>query len=470
MKSEIKSINSVRKEVVVVIEKAVVQREENSVLQSFARDIKIPGFRKGKIPLTLVKSRYGKELDQEIDKTVASKTFDNVVKENNWDVFSLVKFDVRDMPDGEKELNFVVDLKPIFELLDYKNIEVEQPEISVGDEDINGAIEQIRNHHADYKEVKRPIQRGDFVRLQYVGTQEDGTKATELIPHAPTWAEQNNAWEKAGKEAENSPGIEAIVEGIIAMEVDGEKDVEMEFPADFAVPELQGKKIKYHVKVFEIREKILPELGDAFFEKLKTKDLDELKTRLSMDLEGRKLQELRFEQRESIVQKMIDSVSFEIPESAVKYEQILIIRSLMERQIHEGMTPEMIKNNEGKLFEDTKELASDRAKVNFILEKIAEKEKISVTDNEMNQMILQEASMLRISPDQLIAEIRDNRERIQELRRRAVFGKTLDFVLLSNLKEDNPKRESDLEEANSERESKAAAVPRKDSVAAINIE
>jgi FKBP-type peptidyl-prolyl cis-trans isomerase (trigger factor) len=98
-----------------------------------------------------------------------------------------------------------------------------------------------------------------------------------------------------------------------------------------------------------------------------------------------------------------------------------------------------IQNNHDKLLADTQELSYDRARVNFILEKIAEREKITVTEEEMRQMIMQEASMLRVTPDQLIEKIKNDRERIQELRRRAVFGKTLDFVLVSNLtKNDDP--------------------------------
>jgi trigger factor len=437
VKSEIKSISSVRKEAVVVIEKNIIQNEENSVLQSFARDIKIPGFRKGKVPPTLIKSRYAKELQEQIDKTVASKAFDDIVKENNWEIFSLAKFDVKNTSDGDKELNFTVDLKPTFELFDYKNIEINQPEITVSDEEIGEAIEQTRSHHAEYKEVKRPIQKGDFVRLQYEGMLEDGTKAIDFIPQTPIWAEQKNTWEEAGNE--NSPGIKAITEGIVGMEIDDEKDIEMEFPVDFEITELQGKKVTYHVKVFEIREKVLPELDAVFFEKLKVKDLDELKTQLATGLKNRKLQTLRFEQRESIVQKMIESAAFEVPESAVQYEQIHIIRNFVERQIHEGMTAEMFQNNKDKLFEDTQELSRDRAKVNFILEKIAEKEKITVTEGEMNQMIIQEASMLRTTPDRLVEEIKNNHERIQELQRRAVFGKTLDFILISNLKKNGGK-------------------------------
>jgi trigger factor len=344
----------------------------------------------------------------------------------------MVKFDVKRTSDGGRELKFIVDLKPTFELLDYKNLTIDEPEITVSDEDISGAIEQIRNHHADYREVKRPIQAGDFVRLQYTGTLEDGTKIIDLIPKAPIWAEQKNTWEEAG--SRDAPGIPAIIQGIIAMEVDGERAIRMEFANDFELPELRGKKVIYHVKIFEIREKILPQLDATLFEKLKVKDRDELKERLTIDLRNRKLQKLRFEQRESVVQKMIKSATFDIPETAIEYEQMYVIRNFVERQVREGVAAEVIQNYSDKLLEDTRELAQDRARVNFVLEKIAEKEQISCSEQDLSQMIMQEASMLRIAPDQLIAILKENRERAQDLQRRALFGKTLDFVLSSNLK------------------------------------
>ncbi|MDR1303416.1 MAG: trigger factor [Puniceicoccales bacterium] len=434
MRSEIKSISSVRKEAIVIIEKATIQREENLVLQFFSRDVKIPGFRKGKVPATLIKSRYAKELEERVDKNVSSKAYDDIVKENNWDIFSLVKFNVRNTPSGDKELAFIVDLKPEFDLFDYKNIVLEEPEIEVNEAEIGEAIEQIRHHYADYRAVDRPVQRGDFVRLQYAGRLEDGTKMIDIVLQKPIWAEQTNTWEEAGNA--NSPGIKAIIEGIIAMEIDGEKDIEMDFAADFEIPELQCKKAIYHVKIFEIREKILPNLDAEFFEKLKIKDLEELKTRLGKDIRNRKMQMQRFEQRETIVQKMIDSATFEIPESAEQFEQIYVLRNLIERQIHEGRQLEMVQNNREKLYEEAQEIARDRAKVNFILEKIAQKENITVSEREIDQMIIQEAAVRRISSDQLIAELKENSERNRDLHRRALFGKTLDFVLLSNLKKD----------------------------------
>ena len=432
MKSEIKSISPVCVEAVVVVEQSIVKDKEDSVLNSFAKDMKIPGFRKGKVPVTLIKSRYAKELSEQVDKTIADQAFSDLIKENNFDVFSLSKFDIRTLENGDREIKFTIDLKPSFELLDYKNIEIENPDIEVSDKEVDDGIQQILSRHADYKVVERAAQKGDFVRLQYVGKFEDGTPVIDTLKHAPIWAEQKNTWEEAG--SEDAPGVRAIIDGIVGMSANEEKDVTMDFAADFEITELQGKKVNYHIKVFEVREKILPELNDEFLEKLKEKDLASFREHVKNDIANRKMQVQRFEQREAVVQKMIDMMNFEIPQSAIDYEQVHIMRSFIERQIHEGMTAEMIQANKDKLYEDTKELSRDRAKINFILEKIAEQEAIKLTDKELNQMVFQEAMMLRTSPDRLIKELKGNRERILELQRRALFGKTLDFVLVENLK------------------------------------
>jgi trigger factor len=216
----------------------------------------------------------------------------------------------------------------------------------------------------------------------------------------------------------------------------------MKFAADFEVVELQGKTVKYHLQVSEIRERVLPELDRAFFEKIKVKDLEAFKKHVLEDLRKHKLQTLRFEQREAIVKQIIERATFEIPESAESYEQMQLLRNFIEQQLHGGVKPEIIQQNQAQLVEDTKKLAHDRAKINFILEKIAAIEKIVVTEDEMQQMIYQEAAMLRISPDQLVTEIRKDQERIRELQRRALFGKTLDFILTLNLKK-NPVGEED---------------------------
>jgi trigger factor len=159
---------------------------------------------------------------------------------------------------------------------------------------------------------------------------------------------------------------------------------------------------------------------------------------------------------------MLDSATFDVPETAIEYEQMHVIRNFVERQVREGVAMEAIQNYRDKLLEDTQEIARDRARVNFILEKIAEREKITCSEQDLSQMIMQEASMLRITPDQLVATLRENRERAQDLQRRALFGKALDFVLLSNLKKTSPGTEesSPKEEENQELSEAEEAVVR----------
>jgi FKBP-type peptidyl-prolyl cis-trans isomerase (trigger factor) len=122
------------------------------------------------------------------------------------------------MSDGDKKLNFTVDLKPTFELFDYKNIETNQPEITVSDKEISESVEQIRTQHTDCKEVKGNRSRP---RNAYLGR-------------------AKNAWEEARNE--NFPGRKAIIESIVGMEIDNKNDIEMKFLADVEITELQGKK------------------------------------------------------------------------------------------------------------------------------------------------------------------------------------------------------------------------------------
>jgi trigger factor len=444
VKSEIKSINSVRKEAVVVVEKDVVQNEENLILQSFGHDVKVPGFRKGRVPSTLIKARYAKELDAQVNKALASKIFNDVVEENQWNLFSLAKFNVENVADGCKTFTFVIDLRPTFEPLDYKNIAIEQPAITVSDDEVLAMIEQIRHHHADYRNVERPIQQGDFVRLNYEGYFENGQKVSELLPSQGILGGQDSTWQEIGAESEYNGEndiffhIDAVVDGLVAMKVDQEKTVTVVFPDTFSIPELQNKKVFYNIKVLEVREKVPPELDDAFFKKLNVESLEDLKARVLRDLQYQKLQQVRLEQRENIVQKMIESADFEVPETAVEYEHIQVMRNFLEQQIYKGATMEMLKSEGEDLYEETLELSKDRAKINFILEVIAHKENITITEKDMEQMIIQEASLLGITPDQLIAQLKKDKDRMQELQRRARFGKTLDFILLYNLKKNSP--------------------------------
>jgi trigger factor len=432
VKSEIKDVSSVRKVFTVTVSKDEAQNEEGLLIKAISSDAKMPGFRKGHVPEAIVRTKFAKDLKARLDDQLYSRAMETMAKEYNVKIFSMIKADFIDKESGEKELTMIFDIKPDFDMVDYKHIELDPIDLDVVETEIDSAIEQLRNYNADYRTVDRSVKKGDFVRLSYHGILNDGTEISKLDDVPQIWGEKKDAWEEAG--AEDVLGVKAVIEGIVDMNVDGDKEIETTFPDDFSVKPLAGKTVKYMVHVSEIREKVLPELDDNLFKKLKANNLEELRASIVDDLKKRKYRFGRLEQREQMVRKLIASADFDVPESAIEHERIQVLRTFLEQQIREGIPVDELEKHKAELYNDTIDLAGDRAKINFILERIAIEEKITVSANEMSQMIIQEASMLRTTPDALVNEIKNDKVRVQDLQRRTLFSKTLDFLVLENIK------------------------------------
>ncbi|MDR0351397.1 MAG: trigger factor [Puniceicoccales bacterium] len=440
MKSEIKDVSNVRKVFTVTVSKDEAQNEESLLVKTISRDVKMPGFRKGHVPEAIVRVKFAKDVKAKLDEQLYSRAMETMTKEHGTRIFSVVKADFNDKESGEKELIVTIDTKPDFELIDYRHIDLAPINAEITDGEVDSALEQLRNYNADYVTVDRNAKKGDFVRLSYQGTLADGSEIAKLDASLPIWGEQKNTWEEAG--AEDSPGVKAVIDGIVGMKAEEDREIETTFPEDFYIKPLAGKSAKYMVHVFEVREKVLPGFDDKLLAKLNANTLDELRVQIREDLKKRKHQVGRLEQREQLVRKLIASVDFDVPESAVEHERAQVLRTFFEQQIREGVHPNELEKHKDELYGDSSTLAHDRAKISFILERIAIEEKITVSSDEVSRMIIQEASVLRTTPDKLIDEIKNDRARVQDIQRRALFSKTLDFLVNENTN-DHPSLDED---------------------------
>jgi trigger factor len=432
VKSEIKEVSSVRSVFTLTVSKDEAQNEEDLLVKTISRDVKMPGFRKGHVPESIVRMKFAKDVKVKLDEQLYSRAMETMAKEHSPRVFSVVKADFNDKESGEKELVVTIDMKPDFELMDYRHLELDPINTDITNDEIDSALDQLRNYNADYVTVDRDAKAGDFVRLSYRGTLVDGSEISKLDGVPPILGEQKSTWEEAG--AEDTPGVKAVIDSIVGMKAEENREIETTFPEDFYVKSLAGKSAKYALHVFEVREKVLPELDDKLFAKLSANTLDELRYQIQEDLKKRKHRMGRLEQREQLVRKLIASAGFDVPESAVEHERIQVLRTFFEQQIKEGISPDELEKHRSALYDDTTDLARDRAKINFILERIAIEEKITVSADEVSRMIIQEASLLRTTPDKLISEIKNDKDRVQDLQRRALFSKTLDFLIIESTK------------------------------------
>ena len=429
MNITVEDVNPTRKKLEIQIPGETITEAEAELVEEFKGQARLPGFRPGKAPANIVKKRYAKEIAQELNRKLATDAYEKAMSESGLDIYTVVDMNGDDFSPGvQAHFEITVDIVPEFELPEYKGLKTEVDPETASDEEVEAAIDRMREQRADYNVVERPAGKGDYVRCSYTGKIGDALIA-DLAPDARLYGTQNSTWEEAG--SEDSPGVRAVVDGLIGMGPGDSKTVEMDFAADFEVEPLQGKRASYTIEVEEVRERSLPELDEAFLESLQVETEEDLKTQTQGSIENQKRQGNASRQREQIQQQLLEAVDFPIPQTAVEQQTQEILRDFMTRYMQQGVPQEEFEKRRDELYEGASKAAVDRVKVRFILGKIAEVEKITVENEDLSSVIMQEAMMNRTQPEQLVKELQKDRSRLQALRESVLMNKTLDFLVES---------------------------------------
>ena len=422
-----KDISPTRKAIVVEFTSDELASEEASVTAEFSQHVSLPGFRKGKANASMVRTRYAKEIKKELKQRLVQKAHQDGVGNLEHKVYSIVEIDT-DGIDSKKDskVTFTVDIVPAFDLPEYEGIEIESSEATAEEKEIDQMIEQILSQRAEFKTVEKVIEKGDYVRCGYVGKIGDQL-IDEIAPNHKMYGTQKSTWEEAG--AEGTPGVSAVVEGLIGMKIGETKEVEMEFSSDFHVAELADKKAQYEISVEEVREKILPEMDEAFFESLKVKDEGELREQIKKTIEHRKSEEIANADRQKIIDHLIQQIEIPLPESGIESERNLILKDFMQKNMQAGVSAEDFEKNKESLHDSASKMAESRLKSKIVLDLIADKEKIQVENDDLSRAVMQQASMTGQKPEALVKQLRNNREQIDAMREDIKIGKTLGFLM-----------------------------------------
>ena len=429
MKSTVQDITQTRKEILVNLEEAEVQTQRKAVLEAFGKQAKIPGFRPGKAPESVILKRYSKEVAQELNQRVAAEAYDYMNKESGVNVYTLVDMkEVDCTAGGPIELTFTVDVLPEFDLPEYKGVEVNVPEKLVEEEDIEKAIDAFRSQRASFDVVERAAEKGDYVKVSYTGTI-GGKPVSEFVPkELSIYSEQKGTWEEAGAE-KGTPGVDAIVEGLLGMKAGDKKDVVQKFEKDFRFTDLAGQTVDYAIEVLEVRERKLPELTDELLKEFQIKSVEDLRDQLEKELIRQREGKLHADKCQQILDKIKDLVDFPLPESAIEEETHMMLQELLRVELAQGAQPEAMEAKREELTEKARGYATDRVKIQILLLKIAEKESIEIHNDDMQRHIVQEASAQRISPEEFVKELQKDRARVLRLQRNVRFNKTLDLLV-----------------------------------------
>jgi trigger factor len=412
-----------------------VRKEWDSIAANYARYARIPGYRVGKAPKPVIEKKFRKEIQDELTKKLVSKSYHEAIAEKQLRVVSLTNLeDVEFGDDRSMRFRATVVMAPEFELPDYKSIPVELPSAEVTEAEVDAAMERLRDQSSDFTDVAdRALAMEDFAVIDFEGAV-DGIPISELAPQA---SKNLQGGKKFWLRVAPDNFLPQFSEQIIGMKAGETRSVQVEFPADFAVTELAGKKADYAVTLNEIKQKVLPDLNDAFAAKLMPdKTLADVRHMVEHDLEHEKEHEVERAKEGGIVRFLHEHISFDLPPVLLKNETRRALNELVHRNRERGVPDDMLKGKEKELIEGAGSLAAHRLKTNFILHRIAEQEKLKVTREELDERIRAQAAQYNVSVEKMRKEIEEH-DRLDSLAEEVLLGKTLDF-LKSNVSVNTP--------------------------------
>jgi trigger factor len=403
-----------------------VSKERDAIANSFARFAKIPGYRPGKAPRKVIEAKFKKEIQDELTKKLVSKSYHEAIAQEELRVVSLTNVeDVQFGADKSMRFRATVVIAPEFKLPDYKKIPVQLPSAEVKQEDVDLALERLRDQSADFVDVpERGAAMEDFVVIDFEGTSE-GKPISEIAPQASkTLQGGKKFWLRLAPDN----FVPKFCEQIVGQKPGETRTVIVDLAEDFAVKELAGKQLSYTVTLLELKQKVLPALDDEFAAKLVPgKKLEELRHMIEHDLEHEKEHEVERAKEGQIVKYLHEKTQFDLPPPLLKNETRRALGELVQRNRERGVPDEMLKEKQHELIEGAGGLAAHRLKTNFILGRIAEQEKIEVTKQDVDLRVRQEAARYDVSPDKMRKQLEEH-DGMNALAEQILLGKTLDFL------------------------------------------
>jgi trigger factor len=414
---------SCRKTVRIEVDAATVDAMFASVTKDFQKQAALPGFRPGKAPLPMVLKKHEQDIAEEVKRKLISDNYRKAMEEQKFDVLGYP--DVKDTQFGrEQALKFeaTFETAPAFELPEYKGLPAKREAATVTEADIEKALGVLRDQRVDYKTVERPLASGDIAVVNYTGTC-DGQPITDIAPTAKGLTEQKGFWVPA----DSSSFIPGFGEQLAGAKAGDKRTVTVNFPADFVTQQLQGKTGVYAVELVEVKEKLMPEVNDEFAKSFGAESLEKLREGVRTDLQNELTYKLDKSVRGQVLQALHDKVSFDLPESIIEQETKNLVYNIVRENQNRGVGREVIEKEKDKIYAAAAQQAKSQVKTSFILRKIAEKEDIKVSNEEVLRRVHALAGAYQTEPKKFLQDLQ-KRNGLIEIYDQLASEKVVEFL------------------------------------------
>ncbi len=351
-----------------------IEKEEARIFEEFRRDLKVPGFRKGKVPVKYIEKNYADVIHGDAVRNLLPSIYEDALVREGIRPVGEPKFEKLKADKGENaSVEVEVEVRPDITVKDYVGVKVKVEQREVGDKEVGEALERIREQKTVLVVVDRPVKEGDFV----------------LVDHAPVLESGEVDLKKMTRDHPVDLSSESLLEefreGLLGMQTKEEKDIEVQYPDDFPGKEVAGKRIRYRVTVKEIKEKTLPDLDDALAKELGEQftDLEALKSQIKEDLRKEEDKRRQHEIEERIIDRVIESNPFDVPEAMIENYFTSVLEEDRRRRPNVPDETERVR----EVREHFRGAAVRTIRKFLILEAVRKQENIVVTQEEIGVKI-----------------------------------------------------------------------------------
>ena len=410
-----------KKELVIEIPVEVVRQKAETVAAQLARAARIPGFRPGHAPASLIRNRFRDDIKNEVVQALVPKAFEDAVKGQKLTVVGEPHFeDLKFEEDKPLTVKATFEVYPTFDLKEYKSLEVEEDTPSVSDADVDKALDKLRENAATYEAVEgRGAEDGDYLEVTYSGRDVNEPEKRPI--------ESRDAMIHLGDERT----VQGFSENLRGAKADEAREFAVAYPAEYSQKELAGKRYQYRVEVRSIKKRVLPPVDDELAKSVSDcSTLTELREKVRKDLEQARQRRAESDTKQKLVELLLEAHPFAVPESLVEAQLDRGLEDVAMQLVGQGIDPRATELDWRKIREDSRPEAEKRVRAGLILERIGEAEKVEVSDEEVDEMIREISEGRRETAASLKTRLtREGKlDRIRSSRRNQ---KTLDLIYRS---------------------------------------
>ena len=406
-----------------------VSATKDSITHAYSTQARIPGFRPGKTPKTVIAKRYSAEIAEELESRLVQSAFQQAVTEDSS--LQVLHFKSPDEftvnPDNTVSISASVVLAPEFELKEYKGIEVEVPSEDVTEDEKSNALADLRQRYANYSDVEeeRGLVKGDLAVINFEGKVNGKAVVDDLGESASFLGGRDEYWIKI----EDNAFLPGFSEQLVDAKVGETRSVSVTVKDDFPIEAARGKEIDYSVEVKSIKQEELPELNDDFAAKILPEGtMEKLTEIIEMQLTSEKKQRIGQMKEDILLGKIAEQYDFEMPEDFLTSETQRQADMIAQQGMQQGWDEESIEKQEEMIITEAERRANNSLKINFLLNKIATAEELQVEQAELLQTIESYAKQAKKPLKAYVKQIQGDGT-LDNIRHNLLLSKTVNFLV-----------------------------------------